>query len=113
MARASRGDTEAFAGIVHRWRRRVYAFAAKLTADAAIAEDVTQDTFTRAFQACARWKPTARVSTWLYTSAKNSALDRARRSSRSERPVSSAAGANTTGLLGRIPDDARTPCSSA
>lgn len=113
MARSAAGDSEAFAAIVHRWRRRIYAFAARMTGDPTLAEDVTQDAFARAFQARARWKPTARVSTWLYTIAKNAALDRARRSERRERTVSPAAGANTTGLLGRIPDDALTPCSSA
>jgi RNA polymerase sigma-70 factor (ECF subfamily) len=113
MARAATGDAEAFAAIVHRWRTRIYAFAAKMTGDAATADDVTQDVFARAFQARARWRPSARVSTWLYTIAKNAALDRARRSRRTERNVSPAAGANTTGLLGRIPDGALTPCSSA
>ncbi len=111
MARAAAGDAEAFATIVHRWRRRIYAFAVRMTCDAVLAEDVTQDAFARAFQARARWRPRARVSTWLYTIAKNAVLDRARR--RTERTVSPAAGANTTGLLGRIPDGALTPCSSA
>lgn len=113
MARAAAGDTEAFAAIVHRWRARIYVFAVKMTGDAAAAEDVTQDAFARAFQARARWRPTARVSTWLYTIAKNAALDRAKRARRAERTVSPAAGVNTTGLLGRIPDAALTPCSSA
>ncbi len=113
MGRAAAGDEGAFTAVVHRWRRRIYAFAARLLGDASLAEDVAQETFAKAYQACARWRPEARVSTWLFTIAKNAALDRTRKGSRAEVSVSAAAGANTTGLLGRIPDGALTPCSSA
>ncbi len=45
-------------------------FLFRLCADRQLAEDLTQETFLRAWRAAPRWRPLARVSTWLYLIAR-------------------------------------------
>ena len=43
------------------------------------ARELAQETFLSAYQALPRWRPHARLSTWLFYIARNQALDRLRR----------------------------------
>ena len=78
-AHAQRGDRAAFSELVARFQNRIYRFLVRLTRSPDDALELTQETFLHAYQALARWKPDARLSTWLFRIARNQALDRLRR----------------------------------
>jgi RNA polymerase sigma-70 factor, ECF subfamily len=61
------------------WAPRVYRFALRLTADAHAAEDLTQETFLRAWPARARLRDERALRVWLFRIAANIWRDRLRR----------------------------------
>lgn len=84
---SAEGDARAFRLIVERHHRGVYQFIARVVATEADAEDLTQETFARAYVHMARFDPTYRLSTWLYRIALNLCRDHLRSAKRRERPV--------------------------
>jgi RNA polymerase sigma-70 factor (ECF subfamily) len=81
VRRVLAGDTDAFEGLVRRWRRPVIALAWRYCRDQGRAEDLAQDTFVRAFRGLPTWRGDAAFSTWLFTITANvcrSHLKRAR-----------------------------------
>lgn len=85
MARVREGDRAAFEALYERYAPPVMAFLHGLSADRHLAEDLVQETFLRAWRAAPRWRPEARVSTWLLQIAKRLAWKRLRR--RGRRPT--------------------------
>jgi RNA polymerase sigma-70 factor (ECF subfamily) len=80
LARAARGDAAAARALVARLAPRVHALARRMLADAAEAEDVTQETMLRLWRIAPDWRAgEARVSTWTHRVAANLCLDRLRR----------------------------------
>ena len=63
---ARKGDAEAFGVLVRRHQKRIYRLAAHLLRDGAEAEDVTQDTFVRAYGALDRFDGRSEPFTWMY-----------------------------------------------
>lgn len=61
-----RGDSEAFAALYERHRRRVFRTALHLVREPALAEDITQEAFISVFQEIARLRSPAAFRTWLY-----------------------------------------------
>ena len=61
------------------WAPRVYRVALRVTADAHAAEDLTQDTFLRAWPARARLRDERALRVWLFRIAANLWRDRLRR----------------------------------
>jgi RNA polymerase sigma-70 factor (ECF subfamily) len=88
--RARAGDTRAFSEIVRRHQRRIHRLALHMLRDRAEAEDVTQETFVRAFNALARFDGRSEPYTWLYRIAVNLSLN-AIRSRKSQRTTSAPA----------------------
>ena len=82
--RAKSGDLDAFGQIVKRHQSRIHRLALHMLRDRSEAEDVSQETFTRAYQALARFDGRSEPFTWLYRIAVNLSLNtiRARKSSR-------------------------------
>lgn len=79
VAALRRGDREAFDAIYDRHRPRVFAFAARLSGDRALAEDLLQETFVRLAKKAAELDPGTRLKPWLFTVARNLYLDHRRR----------------------------------
>jgi RNA polymerase sigma factor (sigma-70 family) len=70
------GDAEAAVAFVRRFQRRVYGLALTVTGDRALAEDVAQDAFVRAWRSAAVYDPRrGSVLTWLLTITRNLAVD--------------------------------------
>jgi RNA polymerase sigma-70 factor (ECF subfamily) len=80
---AATGDTGAFKLIMTRHNRQLFRLARGVLLDDAEAEDVVQETYTRAAANLAHFRGEARLSTWLTRIALNEALGRLRR----RRPV--------------------------
>lgn len=87
IARAVRGDQAAARAVFDHHHRAVHAFLWRMLmprSNRALIEDLTQDTFLRAFAALARFRTdgAARLSTWLLAIATRVALNELRRSKR-------------------------------
>lgn len=83
MQRISQRDQTALADLYDRYAGRVYALALRVLEDAALAEEVTQDTFLKVWDQADRWDAArGKLSTWLLTLARYTAIDRLRRERR-------------------------------
>lgn len=60
------GDRSAAERLVERTYQGVYAAAFKLCGDPAAADDLTQETYRKAWQSLERFEDRSKVSTWLY-----------------------------------------------
>jgi len=76
--RARGGDAEAFGLLVRRHQKRIFRLSVHLTKSATEAEDITQDTFVRAYQALSRFDGRSEPFTWLYRIAVNLSLNHLR-----------------------------------
>ena len=63
---AQDGDLAAFEAIVRRHQRSVYRVAVRMLGSSADAQDVTQDTFVRAWRGIHSFRRDSALSTWLY-----------------------------------------------
>lgn len=70
------GDESAFTEVVTRYRGRIYGLTLNLLRNAADAEEITQDTFIRAYRGLGRFRGDSSLSTWLYRIALNLARNR-------------------------------------
>lgn len=76
-------DPEVTAAFVRRFQGRVFGLAMTIVKDAALAEEVAQETFVRVWQYAGTYDARrGRVDTWLLTIARNLALDTRRVRSR-------------------------------
>src|SRR6185436_355295 len=79
VAQALGGSQSAFEQIVRRYQRPIISLIARMTKDRALAEDLAQETFVKAFRSLAAFDTTRRLSSWLFRIAHNTALDALRR----------------------------------
>lgn len=88
IAAAREGDAQAFGLLVRRHQRRVYRLAVHLLKSGAEAEDVTQDTFVRAYGALDRFDGRSEPFTWIYRICVNLSLNmlRSRKTRRASSP---------------------------
>ncbi len=66
-ARAAAGDRSAYSELVRSLSPRLFNFLLRRVGDAHEAEDLTQETFVRAWRAIGTFDPTRKFTTWLYT----------------------------------------------
>ncbi len=69
--RVLNGDENAFSELVKRYQKQVHALAWRKIGDFHIAEEITQDTFLRAYQKLRTLKKPQRFASWLYVIAAN------------------------------------------
>lgn len=75
VQQARAGDLRAFEELVRLYQAEVFRFAWHLTRDRTLAEDVTQDTFLRAFRFINGYRGTQRFGSWLFAIARNCSMD--------------------------------------
>jgi len=75
VQRARGGDLRSFEELVRSYQGEVYRFAWHLTRDRTLAEDVTQDTFLRAFRFIRGYRGEQRFGSWLFAIARNCSMD--------------------------------------
>ncbi len=72
---AAGGDSRAFGEIVHQHHGRVFNYLRQMTRQHQDAEDLTQQTFIKAYQHLARFDRQRPLINWLLTIARNTALN--------------------------------------
>jgi RNA polymerase sigma-70 factor (ECF subfamily) len=75
---AQAGDRPAFATLVDRYWDRLYRWLCRLTRDPAAAEDITQETFLKAFAAVNSFRPGSNFRAWLFRIAHNNFVNQRR-----------------------------------
>lgn len=79
VAGLASGDARAATAFVRRFQARVYGLALTMVGDAAVAEEIAQETFTRAWRHAPAYDARrGRVSTWLLSIARNLSIDHLR-----------------------------------
>jgi RNA polymerase sigma-70 factor (ECF subfamily) len=73
VERAAAGDKRAFELLVVKYQRRVERLIARMVRDNRLVEDITQETFLRAYRALHQFRGDAQFYTWLYRIAVNTA----------------------------------------
>jgi RNA polymerase sigma-70 factor (ECF subfamily) len=74
-ARAAGGSIEAFEELALRFEPRIYGFLCRHVGNAHDAQDLTQETFVRAWRAIQRFDPQRNFATWLFVIARRSAAN--------------------------------------
>jgi RNA polymerase sigma-70 factor, ECF subfamily len=74
IARAQRGEEEAFAALFETHKRRVYSLCLRMTGNTAEAEDLTQEAFLQLFRKISTFRGESAFSTWLHRLAVNVVL---------------------------------------
>lgn len=82
VVRAQGGDRHAFAELHRRYRQRIYALALHLTGTGHDADDVTQETFLRAYRSLGEFRAASEFFTWIYRIGVNLSLNVRRASAR-------------------------------
>ncbi|WP_412476200.1 RNA polymerase sigma factor [Flavobacterium sp. TBRC 19031] len=70
------GNTNAFSVLVEQYKNLVFTLACKMLKNREEAEEVSQDTFVKAFGSLHKFKGDSKFSTWLYKITYNTCLDR-------------------------------------
>jgi RNA polymerase sigma-70 factor, ECF subfamily len=87
VARVADGDPEALRELYDRYGRIVYGMTYRLTHDAQLAEEATQDTFLAVWRRASTFDPDrAKLTTWLFVIARNRAIELIRSRARAPEP---------------------------
>lgn len=82
ITRAKAGDQAAFAAIFTRYERRIYNFTYRMMGNIEDANDLTQETFLRAYRALDKTDQELNINAWLHRIASNACMDVLRRRKR-------------------------------
>src|SRR5581483_632357 len=69
------GDEEALKELISRYLKPVYNFIYHLAGNKENAEDISQETFVKAWKNLKKYNPEQNFKTWLFTIARNTAID--------------------------------------
>ena len=79
LAGLATNDADAALAFIRRFQRRVFGLAVSIVGDAALAQDVAQEAFTRAWRNAPAFDPRrGSVASWLLTITRNAAIDATR-----------------------------------
>jgi RNA polymerase sigma-70 factor, ECF subfamily len=87
VARACQGDQEAFRLIFERYSRPLISFVYDQVGNRELAEELTQETFVRAYRSLHTMRAETKLSTWLFGIAKNVARESLRARQRTDQHV--------------------------
>src|SRR5437879_2637821 len=84
VQRAQANDRAAFNEIVLRYKGKVYNFICRMVHNPLDAEDLTQETFVRAYLSIRSFQSRASLNTWLFRIATNLCIDHSRKIKKNE-----------------------------
>lgn len=73
--RLKRGEESAFREVVSRYGERILNFIYQMIGERAAAEDLAQDVFVKLYMKASRIRHAGAFTTWLYTTARNAAIN--------------------------------------
>ncbi len=79
VAQLRRGDLDALSTLVSRYQNRLYRFLLRMVHDRSEAEDLFQQTWIHVAEKIRRFDPNRNFDAWLFTVARNLAIDHLRR----------------------------------
>jgi len=79
--RLRRGDPDAFDALLARYQNRLYRYLVRLTANPAVAEDLFQETWLKVITRIHRYDERRPFEPWLFSVARNLAIDHLRKAS--------------------------------
>ena len=79
IARVLEGDRNAFAGLVERYKDRVFSLAMGIIRNKERAEELAQDAFLKAFRSLGSFRGDSSFSSWLYRITYNTAISESRK----------------------------------
>jgi RNA polymerase sigma-70 factor (ECF subfamily) len=82
LERSRNGDHAAFAALIREYQPMIHSLTYRMTGSVADCQDLSQETFIRAYQQLDSFNGTAKFSSWLYRIAVNACLDWKRRETR-------------------------------
>lgn len=112
VVRARAGDEGAFAEIVRGYQRRVYGVAMRMTRRHEVADDVSQDTFIRAYRSLDRFELGRPLGPWLVKIAVNLSINYLNGASRREQSLYTEDSPDGPVEPGALPDPSREPLES-
>lgn len=75
IKKISNGDDSAFSVLLNRYLKPVYNFLFRLTNDSSTLDDLTQETFIKAWKNLSRFDQNKNFKAWIFAIAKNTAYD--------------------------------------
>src|SRR5438105_4368047 len=82
LALAAESQRDALDALYTAYKSRIYTFLLRFLADPELADDLTQEAFTKAFNALPQLERGTKILPWLYKVASNTAIDHVRRRKR-------------------------------
>lgn len=79
LRRFNEGDAEAFEVLVRRYQRPLFNFILRSVRDRETAEELLQDVLLKVVQRSSEFQGNSKVSTWIYTIARNLCIDTSRK----------------------------------
>ncbi len=79
VALAKEGREAAYRELIRRYERPVFSLILRMVRDRQLAEDLSQETFIKALNAIASYRPEFKFSSWIFKIANNAAIDQLRR----------------------------------
>lgn len=76
------GDANAFGELVRRYQDYVFTVVVRMIRNKEEAQEITQDTFVKAYESLAKFRGESKFSSWLYTIAYRKTLDRIKQQKR-------------------------------
>lgn len=106
LAVSARGGSEAaFRELVERFERPVFALVLRMVRDRPLAEDLTQETFVKAYRNLAAYDADRKFSSWLFKIAHNATIDHLRRRDLDTVPLEAPSDDDERGGLDRVLSD--------
>ncbi|MDQ8180523.1 sigma-70 family RNA polymerase sigma factor [Pelagicoccus sp. SDUM812005] len=116
IERVQSGDEQGLVALMERHREPVFRFCYRFVSNEADALELTEETFVRVFQHAGRFRPRAKVATWIFSIAGNLCRDFLRRSKKRGNDISLSAripGAENQELIEAVESPERTPEQAA
>jgi RNA polymerase sigma-70 factor (ECF subfamily) len=99
IAKARRGDVEAYNLLVSRWEKRIFNYLLRLTRNREDAMDLSQDVFLKAYQNLPKLDDAGKFSSWLFRIAHNEAFSMLRKRKPEDELKHDPAGSRVEGRL--------------
>lgn len=113
MVRTAKGDSIAFEALFRKWERPVYAFLCRALGSGEAAEDCLQETFVKLWRSAPRYRPSYKVSTYLFRIATNAMIDQRRREGRHSRVAAPLSDCDGSTSIDSLPSEASDPIDRA